>query len=941
KTELALRHEYLTRYANDIFLLANSSGNIVDANERAVSAYGYTREELARLCLGDLQEEESLPCMDAQLMKVREENGYIYEAINRRKDGTVFPVEVSARYVMLSDGEYYWATVRDVSERKRLEELLRKERDRAQDYLDIAAVSIVAVDSLGIITLVNREGCRITGYEGEELVGRKWAEFCVPGKALESLDARFEALMAGRIDTAGGCEFAVRNRAGASRLLAFHCTPLRNADSEITGLLVSGEDVTERRRADRERMVTIELFKIINSAKSTRQLVDGIALSLKDWAGCDAAALRMPCSPYFPHFDADAPPQGLDEEGGVPLQAEPVGEPGPNHAGGAFLDSICSDVLAGRFDPDNPLFTRHGSFWTGRASGLPAFPADSGRGAEHESIAVVPVRSGDQALGLLLFMRERPDRFSLEDVLFFERLADGFAVALAKTQVEEEWLQLAAAVEQAAESFLIIGANKNVRYANPAFERMSGYTRHEVLHRHISLFRSEFQGEAFFESIWRTALGAGVWNGTIILRKKDGSYLETEATISPVLDDRGEMINGIIIKRDLSPMRRLENQLRQSQKMEAIGTLAGGIAHDFNNILASIIGFTELALSDIPEDMEAYITLQQVLESADRAKELVRQILTVSRKSEQECRPVQVGLIVKEALKLLRASLPATIEVRHSISSEAAMGTTLADPTQIHQILMNLCTNAAHAMRKGGILRVALAVVSIEDSFADSLLPLAPGPFLRLSVSDTGHGIDEEVKQRIFEPYFTTKEQDEGTGLGLSVVYGIVKAINGGIGFESEPDKGTTFHVYFPRLESPGQRDVETSTPVPAGKGRILFLDDEPAIVLVGRRLLERLGFTVVAVTSSREGLALFRSDPDLFDLVITDYTMPYLTGIGLADEIIRIRPDIPIILCTGFIESIDEEPLEEHGIRELLTKPINLHTLATTIQKVLSDRRG
>ena len=269
------------------------------------------------------------------------------------------------------------------------------------------------------------------------------------------------------------------------------------------------------------------------------------------------------------------------------------------------------------------------------------------------------------------------------------------------------------------------------------------------------------------------------------------------------------------------------------------------------------------------------------------------------------------------------------------------LGSTLADPTQIHQILMNLCTNAAHAMRKkGGMLKVGLADVNVEDTFAGSLIPLAPGPYLKLSVSDTATAWTA-TSDRGYSNLTSPRRNKGRDRTGSLRRLRIVQDINGGINFNSEPGKGTSFDVYFPRLEIAGVQGARSYSARPGGKGHILFLDDEPAIALVGRRLLERLGFTVVAATSSREGLGIFQKNPDIFDLVITDYTMPHLTGVALAEEIIRIRPDIPIILCTGFIESIEEESLEQYGIRELLTKPINLHTLATAVHRVLGEMNG
>jgi signal transduction histidine kinase/DNA-binding response OmpR family regulator len=382
--------------------------------------------------------------------------------------------------------------------------------------------------------------------------------------------------------------------------------------------------------------------------------------------------------------------------------------------------------------------------------------------------------------------------------------------------------------------------------------------------------------------------------------------------------------------------RRLEARLRQAQKIQAIGTLAGGIAHDFNNILAAIMGYAELVRLRIPEDGRAKDHLKQVLLATYRARDLVKQILTFSRQTEQERRPVYVHLIAKEALKLLRASLPSTIEIRHNIVSD--LSAVMADPGEVHQILMNLCTNAHEAMReKGGILNVDLANVDLGVCEVARYPGLKPGLYLKLSVTDTGCGMNRRTVERIFDPYFTTKEKGQGTGLGLAVVHGIVANLGGIIDVESEPGEGTAFHVWLPRVETGQKGNMESSEPPPKGDGRILLVDDEKILVDSGQEMLTHLGYEVVTKTSSVEALELFREQAGQFDLVITDMTMPDMTGDKLARKLMGIRRDIPIILCTGFSERITKEEAEKVGIREFLMKPIASRELAEVIRRVLS----
>ncbi|MDY7039027.1 MAG: response regulator, partial [Thermodesulfobacteriota bacterium] len=428
--------------------------------------------------------------------------------------------------------------------------------------------------------------------------------------------------------------------------------------------------------------------------------------------------------------------------------------------------------------------------------------------------------------------------------------------------------------------------------------------------------------------------------GRIFNKKRNGSLFEVETTISPSKDSSGNVTHLVVVQRDVSHEVELERQLRQAQKMEAIGTLAGGIAHDFNNILGAIIGYTEMVkMFDIEKDSPVHNRLQQILLAADRAKKLVEQILTFSRQTEAEQRPVLFSPIVKEALKFLRASLPSTINIHQEIKTENDM--ILADPTQIHQVLMNLCTNAAHAMSTtGGVLEVGLMNVDLDDRIiAERFVGLNPGPYISLSVKDTGHGMESEVMDRIFDPYFTTKEAGRGTGMGLSVVHGIVKSHNGAIIVNSEPGKGSHFEVFFPRLENEKVKaKAELSPSLPVGNECILFVDDEETIADIGQKILESLGYQTIVERDSIKALDVFRDQADQFDLVITDLTMPGMTGLELAQKLLSIRPDIPIILCTGFGEALRKEKALHMGLMGVVTKPFSASNLAEAVREVLDE---
>jgi len=402
-----------------------------------------------------------------------------------------------------------------------------------------------------------------------------------------------------------------------------------------------------------------------------------------------------------------------------------------------------------------------------------------------------------------------------------------------------------------------------------------------------------------------------------------------------LLRNQNETLEKMVEERTQT-LAKYERQLQQVLKIQAIGTLAGGIAHDFNNILFPIVGYTELTMDEVADDSVAHNNLEEVLKAAHRAKDLVQQILTFSRQSGQERKPVKVHSIIKEALKLLRASIPASIEIINKIDEDCHP--VMGDATQIHQVIMNLGTNAYQAMQdKGGTLEVDLSEVDVGYEETIEKIGMQPGRHLQLLVRDEGCGMDAAVMDRIFEPYYTTKEQGKGTGLGLSVIHGIVKNHRGDISVTSLPGKGTTFKVYLPITENTDSvNEFEPSNGAAKGNERILLIDDEEQIVSMEQQMLENLGYEVTARTDSTEALKEFSEQPQNFDLVITDMTMPHMTGDELAQKLLDIKPDIPVILCTGFNEDITEEKALSMGIQKFVMKPVIKNDLATTIRTVL-----
>ena len=511
----------------------------------------------------------------------------------------------------------------------------------------------------------------------------------------------------------------------------------------------------------------------------------------------------------------------------------------------------------------------------------------------------------------------------------------------ARKQTEQELALLAATCRQTAEGLAIVNMDGIIHFVNPAFEELTGLNQEEAVGRPWSQLPFALDHAKNFHGMWEKIERGEVWTGSVAFERADGEAVAMEMTVSPIRDRKGRITHCAFIQRDVTQERKMEMHLRQAQKMEAIGTLAGGIAHDFNNILAAILGYTELAQLKAGENSPLRSNLAQICKGAERARDLVRQILTFSRQREQPLKPLQVSVVVKEVLKLLRASLPSTIEINPKIVSNSHIS---ADPTQIHQVVMNLCTNSAHAMKgTGGVMTITLEDVTLDSHALQAYAGIKAGEHVHLSVSDTGHGMSEHVLTRAFDPFFTTKGPGEGTGMGLAVVHGIVKSHGGAIAVESELGKGTTVRVLFPRHE--GEKEKEGQLPrthfMEGGDESILVVDDEKELVETIQQMLTHLGYRVTVCSGSYEALQVFRENPLAFDLLITDQTMPAMTGLELARMVFEIREDLPVILCSGFTDAQELKENPSFGIRAFLAKPLLMADLAAAIRQVLSEGHG
>ncbi|THB75532.1 MAG: response regulator [Desulfobacteraceae bacterium] len=584
------------------------------------------------------------------------------------------------------------------------------------------------------------------------------------------------------------------------------------------------------------------------------------------------------------------------------------------------------------------------------------------------SFAAIPLKSKDQIIGTLGIASLKKREFKKQKD-FLEAISNDVAIYLENSLLYEKSIQNSEELEnelmerRRTQDALMVSEQKyrslinnipgmvyrgsadwSVDYVS-GLEEISGYTVEElnlIKRKWLSIIHPDDLEYVLSQSkILGIKPESLVQSYRIITKTDDIKWVEDRKSSYFSADGKYIGTDGVVFdvtarKKAESERNELKSQLQQAQKMEAIGTLAGGIAHDFNNILTSIMGFTELSLNktiapDILED-----NLQEVLQAGGRAKSLVRQILTYARQSDEKTTPCRIDYLANEVIKFIRSSIPSTIEIKTSIKSQSL---TMGNETQLYQILMNLCTNASQAMEdKGGILSISIddAIIGNDPDTRDTKLD--PGEYIKISVSDTGHGIPMEIIDSIFDPYFTTKESGSGTGMGLALAHGIVESYQGKITVQSEMDYGSEFTVFLPVCDAKGKKQTQVAAKDSRGTETILFVDDEPSIVKLNANFLGQLGYTVKTCDNSLKALEVFSSDPSRIDLVITDMTMPKMTGDKLAMELLKIRPDLPVILCTGFNKSINDISAEMIGVKALLHKPVSFHFLSQKIRQVLDS---
>jgi len=772
---------------------------------------------------------------------------------------------------------------------KDTERSLKRERDLNSEILRWINSLVVVIDLKGYVVTFNRASEKISGYQFEEVQDQPFWEILISDEEREGVrSAIIDVIEKGLPDKFQNYWIT---KDGGKRLISWMNSLLRKPDGSIEYILCTGRDITEQKKSE-------DALK--QSESKYRELVQHAnSIIIRFDTRGRVAFFNEFAQSFFGFLEDEI--LGQNVIGTILPQTE---------SSGRDLQAMFQDMV------QNPSRYVHNENENIKRDGTRVWIAWTNKAILDQNGNISEILS----IGMDITDRRRT------------------AGALTESEGTLK------SIFRAAPTGIGMVTNRILEQVNERLCEMVGYTAEELVGQSaIILYPDEEEFRWVGEEKYRQISKRGTGTVETRWKCKDGSVIDVLLSSTPI-DSDNPTAAVTFTALDITDRKhaeeeklKLEAQLQKAQKMESIGTLAGGIAHDFNNILGAVIGFTELSLHQTEKGSELRENLNEVLKAGNRAKELVRQILTFSRQVDQEQKPVQMKSIVKEALTLLRASLPTTIDIQRDISSDSLI---MGDATQIHQVLMNLCTNAGHAMaQKGGVLEVMLSDVQLGEDFTIRRPDMNPGAYIKLTVSDTGHGMPKHVLDQIFDPFFSTKDKGEGTGMGLAVVHGIVKSHGGEVYAYSEQGKGSTFTIFFPAFKRRKELENEDREPIPTGSERILFVDDEPALADIGKLTLESLGYKVRTRYSSIEALELFKNQPEAFDLVITDMTMPKMTGDDLARELMGIRPDIPIILCTGYSSKIDERQAKMIGIRDFVLKPMLRRQIATAIRKVLDEK--
>jgi len=993
-------HSIFSSVNDAIFVHDFQTGTILDVNPKMCDMYGYTEREATCLTVDDLSlgkppytQEEA----QQWIKRAVEQGPQLFEWMAKDKAGRLFWVEVNLKVAVIAGERRVLAVVRDISDRKRTEEALRERENRYRHLIDGAIDFVYRTDRKGFFTFANPVALKVFGYSEQEFIGRHYLDLIAPEHRGNS-QRFYENQLVKRIPNTYH-EFPLLTKDGRTLWIGQNVQLLMEGE-EVTGFQAIARDLTKTKHVEELLRTSEERLRLawqtIPDALSVSKLSDGTFVEINSGytvlTGYTRDEIVGRSSLDIPTWgdpsDRDAFAATIMREGRI-RNFETVAR---RKDGELRTIEISAGLMTVEGEPHLLAISRDiedlkraqtrlqeseatlGTLLQAAPIGIGQVSADRTLGWTNQLLCSMLGYSSEELFGksarmvyeseeefLRVGREKHPDvikhgtgsvetRFRRKDGTVFDVLLSSSSILTGdlsqgmvftamditeRKRVEQHLKRLVAAVESAQEAIMVTDREGAIVYVNPMFEDITGYSQQEVLGENPRILKSGKHGRGFYEEMWSALLAGEVWRGRLINRRKDGTLYQETATISSVRDESGQIVNYVAVKRDITEEVMLQQQLLHAQKMEAIGTLAGGVAHDFNNLLQAILGYSDLLLMKKGWEELDRKKLEVIQHAARDGADLVARILTFSRKVGPKVRPLDLNQEILKAEPLLRRTLPRMIEIRLMLAE--AVQVIDADPAQLEQVLLNLATNAQHAMPDGGQLIIETSNVSLSDEYLRTHLKAKRGKYVLLTVSDTGVGMEPEILGRIFEPFFTTKANGEGTGLGLSMVHGIVSQHGGYIRCYSEAGIGTSFKIYFPVSASDLISDLTWTREMPAfGTETILLVDDDDSVREVARQMIEVGGYKVLTARSGEEALEVYNSRREEISLIILDLIMPGMGGKRCLELLLEIDPDVRVLVATGYSSNGVLIERETGGARGVISKPYDAKDILAAIRKVL-----
>jgi len=859
-------------------------------------------------------------------------------------------VEMRVTGIEWEGQECYLASLRDITIHKLDKEKLRQERDKAQTYLQIADVMILALDVEGKVVLINDKGCEILEDNSKKIIGKNWFDHFVTPTERAVVKNVFTAIISDKKKRYCFHENRIISKHGKSKIISWHNELIKDDKGRIIGTISSGEDVTAKRQFEKRQSLSADILKLLNESRIKDSIIRLLLQHIKEFTLVDAIGIRLKQGEDYPYYEVNGFTDAFVKQGGSLYNYNGNGALINTSNGKPLLACMCGRIIKGNTESNKSYFTDFGSFWLNDLE--KHLKAQDSKGHEYftnkhcfefgyKSISFIPLRSGDEILGLLQLNSLRKNHFTLDQIHFLESIAASIGIALKRIQTQDELTQSREQFMQFFENephyCYMISPAGTIMDANKAALQTLGYKRQELIDKPVHIIYAP-ENHNKVNSVLSQWLQKGiVTNQELNIISKNGETRTILLNAAVVKDKQGKILHSISVQTDITEKKQLEEQLLHSQKMEAIGTLAGGVAHDFNNILSIIINYAQFLLEKMDAKSQEYLDCNEIIKAGQKAANLTRQLLAFSRKQVLQSRPVDINGMIKDLGKMLYRLIGEDITL--ILTLDPANPFILVDPGQMEQVIMNLVVNARDAIAKGGKLNIKTEHLGLEAKRHTYTPSITTGGYMRISIIDTGAGISQDIIDKIFDPFFSTKQLGKGTGLGLSVVYGIIKQHDGDITVSSEPGKGTRFDIYLPECKRQPEKGKRERIPIKNlyGKGeKILVVEDNKTILGYLKRALTSYGYNVVSASSARQALELFTRQKDDIELLLSDVVLPDISGLELAKNLTAQKPELKVILSSGYL---DEKSRGEDIIKcglSFIQKPFKGEDLLQTIKSLL-----